>query len=300
MKLWCDKSDINFSQFHSEQFLLMNLFEDNILHKNKDFINSKDWKDKISKLVTFTSIEDCDYILYPKKLDTGISKYIKLANQYKKQIITFYNDDLDSSINIDSIIVYRTSFNRSHKKKNEYAMPAWSADLLSGDLKLRDKGKIPVVSFCGAITHSVRQRCLDLLRDHRSVGMSFIVRHAFWGGDIHNAFLREEYIANIVNSDLVLCCRGAGNFSYRLYECLSLGRIPIIVDTDTPLPCDDVVKWSDFIITTPDRINQSINDFWEKITLREYYDIQKYARHVYEKYISPSGFAEYLNYTLIK
>ncbi len=299
MKVWFDRSDIDFTVFHSEQFLIINMFRDEVLKKNNDFRNSLEWKLDIGNIVSESSIEDCDFILYPKKLDAGIKKYIDLAKPYNKKVIAFFNDDISSSVALTDICLYRTSFYKSKKLNNEFCMPAWSEDLLSGDLTIRCKGDLPIISFCGAITHPIRKDCLDILTRHDKVITSLIVRDSFWGGKIHDADLRREYISNITNSDLVLCCRGAGNFSYRLYESLSLGRIPIIVDTDLPLPCSDVINWNSFIITSPANIIEGVGNFWKKTTPEEFKQLQLYARHIYKLYLSPSGFANYLNYNYI-
>jgi len=297
MKVWLDKSDVDFSKFESEQFLLLDLFDEKVLANNNDFSESNSWKSDISKIVKFTSIEESDFLLYPKKLSTGIGKYIDLGISQNKRVIAFFNDDISSPTTVDSITLYRTSFNNSCKKNNEHCMPAWSADLLKGKLSPRTKDTKPTISFCGAITHPIRQYCLDEISNNNSIKSSFIVRNSFWGGKVHDKQLRYEYINNIVNSDLVLCCRGAGNFSYRLFECLSLGRIPIIVDTDTPLPCMDKIQWSKFIFTTPDKINDSVDKFWKETSLEQFKALQEYARLIYETYLSPSGFARYLDYT---
>ena len=94
---------------------------------------------------------------------------------------------------------------------------------------------------------------------------------------------------------MVLCCRGAGNFSYRLYEALSCGKIPIIIDTDISLPCSNIIDWSRFIITTPENINHDIKEWWHNIDEDTYTDIQKYSRFIYEQYLTPAGFSKYIS-----
>ena len=47
---------------------------------------------------------------------------------------------------------------------------------------------------------------------------------------------RLEFVNNILGSDYTVCMRGGGNFSVRFYETLSLGRIPVFIDTDCLLP----------------------------------------------------------------
>ena len=47
----------------------------------------------------------------------------------------------------------------------------------------------------------------------------------------------------------VLCPRGLENYSFRLYEALKFGRIPVLVDTETVLP--EGVNWDELIVRVP-------------------------------------------------
>ena len=295
MKVWYKKDNTNFDTFISEQFLLIGEFCDDVLSKNKDFANCRQWKEDISKVVEFTSIEECDVILFPDKLNPEVFDYLEIGKQYNKHVLAFYNDDFDKHIAVEGLKLFRTSFDKSTKKSNEFSMPAWSADLLQGNIVLRERKTKPTVGFCGALTHSSRTIAIDHIINSKKIESNIMCRSHFWGGKIHDNELRQAYINNTLSSDLVLCCRGQGNFSYRLYETLSLGRIPIIVDCDTPLPCSDIIDWDRFIITTPDNVVSDILEFWKKHEM-EYKMLQLFAREVYEKILCPSGFAQYLDY----
>jgi len=60
--------------------------------------------------------------------------------------------------------------------------------------------------------------------------------------------MRLEFLQNMIGSDYVFCCRGAGNFSYRLYEALCCGRIPVFIDTDCVLPYDFMIDWKKYFV----------------------------------------------------
>lgn len=301
MKIWFDKNDLHLDKFVSEQFLFLPLFSDEIINKDNDFKYSN-WKNNIGNIVQYTTTpEEADVLVYPKKFDTSILKYIELAKQYNKKIYSFYNDDNDASTTIeDPLVLFRTSFYNSKRKNNEYAMPVWSQDLFISDKPTRQKTTKPTVGFCGYISHPIRKQSLDILNNNPYINKNFISRDAFWGGSPHNTVIREEYVNNIVNSDFVLCTRGAGNFSYRLYETLSCGRIPLFVDTDCVLPCEDIIDWSQICLVINDlsNLNYTIREFWNKISEKEYIQMQIKVRETYQKYISPDGFARYLNYNI--
>ena len=70
----------------------------------------------------------------------------------------------------------------------------------------------------------------------------------------------EDYRQHLVRNTYILCPRGTENYSYRVYEALSYGRVPVIIDTDSVLP--DVVDWRDVALIVPygnvSRLNEII------------------------------------------
>lgn len=299
MKLWFDNKTTNFSSFCSEQFLLLPLFSENVLSSCKDFQNFKEWSALISDTIILTTVEECDYILFPEKLNNKISSYISKAKQYNKKIITFYNDDNDIPSALDeNVLVFRTSLNASKRKDNEFSMPAWSRDFNDYiPFKPRSKNIKPVVSFCGHLSHPLRHPCIEQLNNNNNIEKSFIIRDMFWGGRVHDENIRLEYVKNMTNSDLVLCVRGAGNFSYRFYEALSAGRVPIFVNSDSVLPCEDKINWKELCVYAdkPEDINEAINIFWNNLTEDTYTKLQNTIRDIYTNFISPAGFTKYLS-----
>jgi hypothetical protein len=226
---------------------------------------------------------------------------------------------------------FRTSLIRSQRRPTEFAFPGWSEDFLAcyldGRLRPRPKRARPVVGFCGntmagapakTFGDTVRgllgrpqtnltcglsgdhPRTLALLAvDHdRRLEPNFVLRETFWAGAIgdSDALLaaRREYVANMVESDYVLCVRGIGNFSYRLYETLSLGRIPVFVDTDCVLPLDFDIDWRDHCVWVEegeiDRIGDLVLEFHESLGEGEFEERQRACRQLWEARISPEGF----------
>ncbi len=89
----------------------------------------KKWKD----VITYSSIEDFDFVVYPKNFIIDLYLELKkesiIAKKYNKKIIVFFNSDIEAPIpDIDNIIVFRTSLNRE-SPKNEYAMPYFCPEI---------------------------------------------------------------------------------------------------------------------------------------------------------------------------
>jgi hypothetical protein len=110
---------------------------------------------------------------------------------------------------------------------------------------------------------------------------------------------RREYVQNIVDSDYVLCARGAGNFSYRLYETLSCGRIPVFVDTDCVLPLEDEIDWRALCVWVDargvDTIGKRVRSFHERLSPEAFIELQRRARATWEEFLSPLGFVRSLD-----
>lgn len=267
-----------------------------------------------------------------------IRHYSDLADKYKKKILVFAYGDSTKKIDIPHSVIIRTSQYKSQKRANEIIMPGYSADLLFGNpLQLRKKGGIPVVGFCGwadfpslksklkffvkmlifdvkkIFSHDplygarkqglwFRRKALSLLKKSPHVDINFLIRRSYSGhkktiiGDHEE--VRNEYIDNIVNSDFTLAVRGDGNFSYRFYETLSLGRIPLFIDTDCSLPFEDVIKYDDFVLFVDYRdlksIDEKIANFYTNMDGDEYVQKQKMAREVFEKYLRIDSFFYFL------
>ncbi|WNZ27309.1 hypothetical protein HJG54_30950 [Leptolyngbya sp. NK1-12] len=117
--------------------------------------------------------------------------------------------------------------------------------LVKGNPPFDCPSKEILVSFMGNLGGSsnrggVRQRMYEALKDL-----------AYFGQGPHWRSVMEKSI-------FTLCPRGLGRASFRLYEALSVGSIPIYIWDDMEwLPYQDVVDWSQIIVSVHvDKLNQ--------------------------------------------
>jgi len=98
-------------------------------------------------------------------------------------------------------------------------------------------------SFLGqAWTHSVRNSVLDLHHPRAKVEDTAQLNASLKKSDRYF----ERYLEICRDSKFILCPRGAGPSSLRLFECLKLGRIPVIISDDwVPPPGPD---WETFSV----------------------------------------------------
>jgi len=276
-------------------------------------------------LLELVSLDDASVAVFPTEWSESAAHaaalFAEAAADAGKPTVFFAGADDHLAVRHEQALVFQTSIVRSRRGPNEFAQPAWSEDFvtehLGGRLPIRAKGALPVVGFCGLApasrgvlrrfrTHpahtAIRARALRLLRQHDGVETNVVERKRFLGGAIDRGRLdvaamqrvRSEYVANMVGSDYILCSRGAGNFSYRLYETLSCGRIPIFVDTDCVLPYDFVAPWREHCVWVDESelesIGDKVADFHEGLDEGEFEELQRACRRFWEQYIEPEGF----------
>lgn len=163
------------------------------------------------------------------------------------------------------------------------------------DIAMRCADTVNPTRVAGARCNGVllRKKCLKHLRECNGLTPNFIVRNTFsrHAGTIEldPAVARQEYISNMQQSDLALTVRGDGNFSVRFFEALSLGRIPIHIDTDDVFPLEGSIRYQDFVVSVPvqsiNKLCAHVQKFWESLTPEEFEERQKLARDAFSEYL---------------
>jgi hypothetical protein len=293
-KLKIFTTDIIVNDICEEQLLYLGKVDNRIIKSNKTFTDISN--DDINNLVEYTDVAECDFIYYPHKINknSNIEELIKLSDNFDKKILLFYNDDDDSIFNFKNSVIFRTSLYKSNKLDNYQSLPAFCNDIGRNIDCLRDKSEIPTIGFCGAITHPIRKIVIDEI-DKSNLNTNFIIRNNFWGGDVWGTNVRTDYVNNLLNSDFIICVRGAGNFSYRFYETLCLGRIPIVIDTDIDLPFNDFIEYDNLVlkVNNVEEIEQKVLEYWNNIV--DYHKLQQDLRIFWIDNLSPTGFINNLN-----
>lgn len=143
----------------------------------------------------------------------------------------------------------------------------------------------------------VRKECLDQLAKNKNIDTRFKVLIRGYLNQ-HNLTLKEnnyfKFINNILTSDYTLCVRGNGNYSYRFYETISAGRIPLFVNTDCVLPFEDIIDWRKICVWVEedeiDRIDQVLLDFHNDLSNDDFEELQFKIRSVWDTWIKPEAY----------
>ena len=147
-------------------------------------------------------------------------------------------------------------------------------------------------------TSSFRQRVLGQFASSPGIDTNFILRKKYRAGvsgekDPHHPS-RLEFVGNILNTDYTVCMRGGGNFSVRFCETLSLGRIPLFIDTDCLLPWHDQLDYKAHFpwieMHELPHAAEKLLDFHHSLTDSGFIDLQHACRKLWEEQFTADGF----------
>lgn len=278
------------------------------------------------------------YGAYQQKYPNLLAALLKKARSYGKKLLIDASGDIESPVNIPDAEVLRIGSYRFLLHENEIAIPVPVEDFLElyagGVLPLRTKREQATVGFAGwarlpfvqywkatlkALPYRLRSladsrygafekgallrsRVLRMLLRAKRVHANLIIRDSYSAhvktvkGDF--ATVRREFVDNLLASDYALSVRGDANADTRFYEAISLGRIPIFIDTERVMPLMDIIDYREFCLVVDfhdiERLEGIIADFHASLTPERFVEMQKRAREVFEQYLRNDSFTKHL------
>jgi hypothetical protein len=250
-----------------------------------------------SSILEASDLENCDYIFLPYKWKNDPnfcqSKIYEVAIENDKKIISFFNDDYDGDLILPekNFFLFRTSTYKNAIKKNEIIMPAF-CEIFDYHPPSQSAVKNSTISFCGNVFERFRIIALQEFEKANNLSLNFLYRKGFWAPEIFDkSIARKQFIDNMRDGLFGLCMRGNGNFSYRLYETMALGRIPIIINSNLKLPLEKSINWqnSSIIVETQEikDLNKIIENF---LSMHDAENVCLQNKKMYDEYFSPHGF----------
>lgn len=229
----------------SKSIGLIGLFEINT-NQSKDF-----------NIISVDSFDEADYIyvaITDSKFEKERYEWIRktdLYTKYRHKLLFQTNNDNPEFAYIDDVkfLVGSPIKNRDQNlKSNVYTIPL----LCHNDILIQSNEK-----FIKEL------RCCKKIYDYAFIGKTNNPsRHIFDKLNLPNFYFLdttgtsnqgginfEDYLKILAQSKFVLCPRGIGSSSYRLYESMMVGSVPI----EWGMPCypyEEFVKWEDFCIVT--------------------------------------------------
>ncbi|MDD5570131.1 MAG: exostosin family protein [Bacteroidales bacterium] len=147
--------------------------------------------------------------------------------------------------------------------------------------------------------YKFRADALKVLKNNKKINSDITITSMFGDKKFTMSQNKKLFIDNIINNNYVLCTRGGGNYSYRFYETIICGRIPVFINTDCVLPYDFCIDWKKYVVWVEEneinKIDKILLDFHNSISDEGLLNLQLNIRKLYEEYISPIGFINNLH-----
>jgi hypothetical protein len=137
--------------------------------------------------------------------------------------------------------------------------------------------KNQLCSFLGSIgTHKIREEIYNELKDKPG----FLIENVET-----NRLNTPIFAKKTEESYFTLCPRGYGKTSFRLYEAMELGSVPIYVSDSHWIPFQHLLDWSKFSLIVKAEDIGKIPDMIEEImSSGKYHEMAKEAIRAYEEY----------------
>jgi len=155
--------------------------------------------------------------------------------------------------------------------------------LICSELKYdMDPQKLIFCSFVGSATNPIRNNLLSYF--HNKEG--YLINAFHWRPDVTQD--QQSLFLNCTSSSrFAFCPRGYGATSYRLYEAMQLGAIPVYYSDKHLLPWSDEIDWKEFCVVVSNQTKLGDLDFYLKnMTETDVRKMQKKIKDVYDLYFT--------------
>jgi hypothetical protein len=273
--------------------------------------------------VAYVALEEAQAVVLPNNFlrltdeaQEYIARHADHAHRRGIPIFVFSLGDLTDGLRFDPRVrVFRVSAYRSSMSLQDIVIPTLTTDLGASGITLREKSDTPVVSFCGQAGYVTlrqwagyfvknmllpsqrrlgvywRRRMMAACRHSLLVTAKFIVRRSYSMAartiELAPIAARRDFVLNVQESDFVLAPKGDGNYSNRFLEALSMGRIPVVPDTDIVLPLEHEIDYAKILVSVPmTQIKDTprlIRAYYDSLSADVWRERQRLARETYER-----------------
>lgn len=217
--------------------------------------------------------------LYCDGKSQHIQSFLDSIPRDKKYFTVCQHDDAPQhSLPPNTLVFSLSQSHRNPKNLNPIPIPATCSsipvpeEILSKDI---------FASFVGSTTHQIRIDLYNLCRTQPNY--YFSVQQ--WNPVIPQSKLNE--LTNImIRSKFALCPRGYGNTSFRMYEAMQLGAVPVYISDDFFLPWSDELNWNEFCVIVDSKNLKNLPSILNSIPEEQINKMANKAKQVYSDYFT--------------
>ena len=143
------------------------------------------------------------------------------------------------------------------------------------------------LTFRGSLSHPVRKKLVEVILESPELGPCQTVNRWF----NHTKEEQYDYLQEIAKSKFVACPRGVATSSYRLYETLNLGRVPVIISDEWFPP--ESIDWNACSIRIAEDRIQDISMLINQ-SLTRWPQMSDTASRIWNEYLGDDVLGDYM------
>jgi len=218
--------------------------------------------------------------LYCQGPRSGIQPFLDSLPKNKKYFTVSQHDDAPGDLLPENTLCFSAGGNIQNK--NIIPIPLICSSM---NVNMDDTHPRPILgSFVGSMTHPIRSHMCETLKDSKNI----IIYGKQWSTTVSE----DQFVSFIklsLNSKFCLCPRGYGLNSFRLYEAMQLGCIPVIITDNFYLPWADELDWSKFSVLIHSTQLPEIENILLSYSDDQIKDMKNNIKLIYNEYFTLDG-----------
>jgi hypothetical protein len=139
-----------------------------------------------------------------------------------------------------------------------------------------------------SVAYNVRMKMLEVLVDKKE----YVLKPKHWSPEVKSE-RQNLFIETTSRSKFTLCPRGYGATSFRLYEAMQLGSIPVYIYYDKIFtPFTNKVNWNDIAILVDFKDIDKLDDILKSISEEKRQHMIATIKEIYPKYFTLEGMCD--------
>jgi len=212
-----------------------------------------------------------------------IQTYLDQLPADKKYFTVSQHDDAVGQILPPNTVSFEAGGN-----KNGVPIPLICSPL---DKKYLDPIKKDIFcSYVGSISNNAQCR-VRLYETYMNDKDFYFSQPRYWTPSVPNDKF-EEFVSITKRSLFSLCPKGYGKQSFRLYEVLQLGSVPVFVYTDRWFPFEKFIDWNKFCVLIHESEIHSLKNKLLSYNKNQIKEMQAEGKKIYNEYFTMEGMSK--------
>ena len=247
--------------------------------------------EEINTELTYLPIQWTNYLVknkYGKDIEM-LKSFINRLDFKNNKFFTITQYDGGPLVNLNNTIVFSCSgmFNTPKNNNLSYINIPLLTEKQTPNFMSRKKNK---VGYLGRNTHKIRE---ELLKIYQHLDGYELINYLGTSASKKDNKLFRKLTSQSI---FTLCPRGYGPTSFRLYESINLGSIPIYISDDFILPFQDKIDWEKLALLIKLEDIDSIHKKVEKIlNNNKHIEMLNYGKECNVKYFNMEYTSNYIS-----